>query len=65
MPTVLYTVTKFNIGALLVVTFIFALDLLDPPWYVRWPVGTLPLALTGTAICAFSFLTVMSNFPDA
>lgn len=27
----------------------------------RW----IPVALTGTAMCAFSFLTVMSNFPDA
>ena len=27
----------------------------------RW----LPVALTGTAMCTFSFLTVMSNFPDA
>jgi hypothetical protein len=25
----------------------------------------IPVALTGVAMCAFSFLTVMSNFPDA
>jgi len=25
----------------------------------------LPVALTSTTMCAFSFLTVMSNFPDA
>lgn len=25
----------------------------------------IPVALTGAAMCAFSFLTVMSNFPDA
>ena len=25
----------------------------------------IPVALLGTAMCAFSFLTVMSNFPDA
>lgn len=25
----------------------------------------IPVTLTGTAMCAFSFLTVMSNFPDA
>lgn len=25
----------------------------------------IPVALTGTAMCAFSFVTVMSNFPDA
>ncbi len=25
----------------------------------------IPVALTGSAMCAFSFLTVMSNFPDA